>query len=82
MSSSEEKQIDIRSASVLPPKKRYCQKQEKEDENPVSESQSYEKRKKTAIPGVIRHTSSPDHSLAYFYWLLSTLQIDNKIIIK
>ena len=53
------------SKSFLPPKKRFGQYTEYHN---TEESTKTKVEKKTPIilPGVIRHTSCPDHSLAYF----------------
>ena len=48
---------------TLPPKKRFGQYYEAPNK---TESEKMEK-KSTILPGVIRHTSCPDHSLAYFF---------------
>ena len=54
----------IVSKETLPPKKRFGQYCEASKSNKIA-TENIDK-KSTILPGVIRHTSCPDHSLAYF----------------
>ena len=53
------------SKSFLPPKKRFGHFTEYSNTEESTETK-VEKKTPLILPGVIRHTSCPDHSLAYF----------------
>ena len=62
----------IMSKTILPPKKRFKIevdeiKKEPETEKKIKEEKDECGGKGTILPGVIRHTSCPDHSIAYVF---------------
>ena len=57
---------DIKTEKCLPPKKRYKVEMEVEMKS-VQKIKRDKKGRVSIIPGVIRHTSSPEHCIAYIY---------------
>ena len=51
--------------NFLPPKKRFIHFEEYNNSEESTKTK-VEKKNPSILPGVIRHTSCPDHSLAYF----------------
>lgn len=62
----------VMSKTILPPKKRFKIevdeiKKECETEKKIKEEKDESGGKGIILPGVIRHTSCPDHSIAYVF---------------